>query len=400
MPNSSFFRYSVGMTFLLVVGLTFFLGRNNPERRSLTRQRVRPPALPAPKKLDRRIPDKFKPIGEKSLDLELEAKAEALPELEEEVLVKHRRVFNSDRKSSWREHGDLAKEGYQGWFGGSGKEPGHFAYPRAMVLAPNDKLYIVDKSGRIQRFGERGQLEIVIRTPRINRGKPTGLGIDRQGRVLVADTHYARVLIYSADLELVKEFGSQGSKAGHFLFVTDVCQAADGRLFVTDYGDTVARVQIFDEAGGHLKSFGTFGTRAGEFQRPMALSIDEKRKELFVADAVNHRIQVFDLDGQFKRILGSLGSLPGELKYPYDVTVDKRGRLWIAEFGNHRLQVISSESGKSLGMIGRAGRRMGELAFPWGVCLSSDGRFFFLDSGNDRVYTGLLRAVLKKGQVP
>ncbi|MDF1661529.1 MAG: 6-bladed beta-propeller [Planctomycetota bacterium] len=397
MGDSDFFKYAVGLMTALVIGLTLFLGSNDPETRTaLPNLPVRPPAV-LPTKEDVKLPPRYKAIGEDAESESTPSKADT--ESPETVTESKRWSFDKTRQSSLLKLED-SKAGYLSWFGGSGKKPGQFAYPRAMVIAPNDRLYVVDKSGRIQRYNKDGRLEIVIRTPKIDKGKPTGLGIDKNNRVLVADTHYARVLIYSPDLELVQQFGQSGPEPGNFLFVTDVCQAQDGRHFVTDYGDTVARVQIFDAQGRFLKAFGTFGSRPGEFQRPMALCIDEKNSELLVADAVNHRIQIFDLEGRFKRALGSLGEDLGQLKYPYDVTQDRRGRLWIAEFGNHRLQVLDRLSGKSEGSVGSPGRRLGEVAYPWGVCLTETGRFFFLDSGNDRVYMGSVTSVLNKGQEP
>lgn len=397
MGDSDFFKYAVGLVTALVIGLTLFLGSNDPEERSpLPNIPVRPPAV-LPTKEEVKLPSRFQAIGEDD-EINSENK-DADPENPDVVTESKRWSFDKSRAVALKKLDD-PKPGYLSWFGGSGKKPGQFAYPRAMAIAPGDTLYVVDKSGRIQRYGKDGRLEIVIRTPKIDKGKPTGLGIDKNNRVLVADTHYARVLIYSPDLKLVDSFGQAGPEPGNFLFVTDVCQAQDGRHFVTDYGDTVARVQIFDAQGRFLKAFGTFGSRPGEFQRPMALCIDEKNKELLVADAVNHRIQVFDLQGRFKRALGGLGEKLGQLKYPYDVTQDKRGRLWISEFGNHRLQVLDRLTGVSQGAIGSPGRRLGEVAYPWGVCLTETGRFFFLDSGNDRVYMGLVTSVLNEGQEP
>lgn len=301
-----------------------------------------------------------------------------------------------DGASQWQQQAAVTQAGFSDSFGGPGQKPGQFAYPRAMTQSPDGRLYVVDKSGRIQRFSKTGQLELVIRTPRIDRGKPTGLGIDRDGNVLVADTHYSRVLVYSPDLKRLREYGEFGKKPGQFLFVTDVCQGPDGRHYVTDYGDDIARVQILSDQGKSLKAFGRFGTRDGEFQRPMALAVDTKRKELLVADAVNHRIQVFDLDGGHLRTLSGIGKDPGRLKYPYDVAVDAKGRLWVAEFGNHRVQVLATLTGESLGLLGQAGRKLGQVAFPWGVCLTDSGHYYLLDSGNNRVYRGLCEKVLKE----
>src|SRR2546430_12627858 len=47
-------------------------------------------------------------------------------------------------------------------------------------------------------------------------GRPTGLTVDPKGELLVADTHYHRVLRYSPEGTLISQFGSEGSGPGRF----------------------------------------------------------------------------------------------------------------------------------------------------------------------------------------
>jgi DNA-binding beta-propeller fold protein YncE len=270
--------------------------------------------------------------------------------------------------------------------GHKGTKPGELAYPRALAAAPDGTIYVVDKQGRIQMLDADLRFKALVRTPQIDNGKPTGLAIAANGDLIVADTHYARVLVYSRDLTLKSAFGRPGSAPGCFLFLADARYLADGRLLTLDYADDVARVQVFDKAGKISASWGKFGAGAVEFQRPMALAADEGRGELYVADAVNHRVQVLDLKtGGFKRAFGGLGDERGRLKYPYDISIDEQGRAWVVEFGNHRLQVFDRE-GRSIGAWGKPGRAEGEIAFPWAVALEPNGRVLLLDSGNDRIY--------------
>lgn len=270
--------------------------------------------------------------------------------------------------------------------GGKGVKPGELAYPRAIAAAADGTAYVVDKQGRIQKLDRDLRFVSVVHTPEDKVGRPTGLSIGKDGELIVADTHYARVLVYSKDLKVKTAFGRPGSKDGGFLYITDARQASDGRFFTADYGDDVARVQVFDAAGKLLARWGSFGAGEGEFQRPMALALDEKQGELVVADAVNHRLQVLDLaTGKPLRAFGGLGDEAGRLKYPYDVSIDAEGRYWVTEFGNHRVQVFD-RAGRSLGCWGKAGRGPGEVAYPWGCALLPDGRALVIDSGNDRLY--------------
>jgi DNA-binding beta-propeller fold protein YncE len=261
----------------------------------------------------------------------------------------------------------------------------HLRYPRAIACSEDGDVYVVDKEGMVRRFGPDGGLVAEVRVPRIERGTPTGLTLDPRGRLLVTDSHESRILIYDAALELLGTWGERGREPGKLMLVTGIAAASDGRVYVTEEGDGISRVQIFTAEGEHLSTFGHYGVGPGELRRPMAVALDESRGRLAVADAINHRVQLFDLEGSHLAIWGELGEAPGQLKHPYDVAFDPQGRLWIADFGNHRLQVFSAE-GQPLSGWGKPGRAPGSLSFPWGLALGPAGTLFLLDSGQDRIY--------------
>ncbi len=282
-------------------------------------------------------------------------------------------------------------------FGSPGTKPGEFAYPRAIAAAKDGSAYyIVDKEGRIQKLDRDLHVRALVRTPEILRGKPTGLFVAQDGDLWVADTHYARVLVYGPDLVLKRHWGAPGSKPGEFCFLRDVKLLGDGRILTCDYADDVARVQIWKGENEVASSFGRFGLEAGNFQRPMKVEPDLEKGELYVADSVNHRIQVLGFDGVPHRSFGWLGAEIGHFKYPYDVRLDENGVVWVAEFGNHRIQALDRE-GKPLAQWGRAGRGDGELACPWGLAFEPGGRMLVLDSYNDRVYELDRKVVLAQG---
>ncbi len=265
---------------------------------------------------------------------------------------------------------------------------GELAYPRAIVCGEDGAIFVVDKRGRLQVFGPDFRARVLVRTPQLLAGAPTGLALSRDGKLLVADTHYARVLTYSRDLALESSWGRPGSRAGGFLYLADAREGPGGVFYTLDYFNEHARLQVW--RGGNLERplervVGRFGERPGEFKRPMALAVDEARGELVIAEAENHRIQVLGLDGTPKRAYGNLGSERGQLKFPYDVSVDEEGRAWVVEFGNHRLQVFDHD-GHPVGAWGSPGRGEGELSEPWGLALGPRGLVYVLDAGNDRIY--------------
>ncbi len=285
-----------------------------------------------------------------------------------------------DRPSS-EGHPDLV-------WGRIGLSDGRLFKPRAMTIDRTDQLYIADMTGRVQVFSPDGKFLRGWRTPEIANGKPCGLKIDRDGNLLVADTHYFRVLVYTPMGELLKDRiigGECGTEPGQFSFVTDAVQDSRGNYFIAEYGDC-DRVQKFSREGRFLMQWGGHGDHPGEFSQPRGLEIDEQ-DNIWVADACNHRIQVFEGKGDHAKLLriwGEQGTRPGQLRYPYGLALDGKGHVYVAEFGNCRVQKFTVE-GRYLAHWGSPGRREGELNQPWDVVLDSRGRVYILDTYNHRV---------------
>jgi ABC-type Fe3+ transport system permease subunit/sugar lactone lactonase YvrE len=268
-------------------------------------------------------------------------------------------------------------------FGQTGKGPGEFIYPRAIDIASDGSLFIVDKTGRIQRLTADGDFLSEFQMPLIEAGKPTGLSFAANGNLYVADTHYHRVVIFSAEGEIVGQFGKFGQDEGCFIYPTDVAFSGEGRIFVSEYGGN-DRISVFSEKGGFLYCFGTPGNGPGQLSRPSALCVDRSRKHLYVADACNHRIGIYNFEGELLKYIGSVGREPGQLRYPYDLALSSDGCIAVCEYGNNRLQLFSPD-GRSLGVYGYPGHRMGELAYPWGLAIDNKGRVFIVDAGNNRI---------------
>jgi len=268
-------------------------------------------------------------------------------------------------------------------WGRPGTSDGRFQTPRAIAVDRDDHLYIVDKTARIQVFKTDGTFLRCWSTPDHTNGKPTGLSFDRDGNLMVADTHYFQVLVYSPEGKLLRTLGGKnGEKPGEFGFVTGMAQDSRGNLYVSEYGE-YDRIQKFAPDGRYLLQWGGHGSELGQFVRPQKIVFDND-DHLWVTDAGNHRVQVFDTQGKLLRSWGTQGSKPGELYYPYDIVLARNDTLYICEYGNHRIQKFTRD-GRSLGCWGREGRGDGELFNPWGVARDKLGRLYVLDTGNNRV---------------
>jgi len=273
-------------------------------------------------------------------------------------------------------------------WGQHGRAKGRFDRPRALAIDAHDRLYVVDKTGRIQVFDTNGTYLRGWLTPQTAAGQPCGLGIDRDGNLLVADTHYYRMLVYTPLGQLLKERtigGQQGNDPGQFNFVTDAVQDSRGNYYISEYG-RCDRIHKYRPDGRLALEWGGHGDRPGEFVQPRSLVMD-RQDRLWVADACNHRVQVFDVSRdqvRLERVWGQPGDRPGELRYPYGLALDGRGHVYLSEFGNSRIQKFTEE-GHFVGVWGQPGRRPGELNQPWALVCDSGGAVHVLDTYNHRV---------------
>jgi sugar lactone lactonase YvrE len=269
-------------------------------------------------------------------------------------------------------------------WGVHGTKPGWLHKPRTAAFDQDDHLFLADLTDRIQVFDRDGKFLRGWRTPDFNVDGPSGLTVDRFGRLLVADTHFYRVLVYSGRGELLFQLGDgvQGTTPGRFGYTTDVVLDRAGNFYVAEYGEN-DRIQVFSPDGKWLRQWGGHGYAPGEFLRPRALAMDEDDR-LYVADSCNHRIQVFDTDGKLLRVWGSRGAEPGQMSYPYDLALGAGNSLYVCEYGNARVQKFTRD-GKALGTWGGSGREPGMLNNPWALAVDREGEVSVIDSNNHRV---------------
>ena len=264
-----------------------------------------------------------------------------------------------------------------------GAGPGEFNKPRSLAVDNDDNLYVVDMTGRVQKFSPTGEYILQWQMPETDRGRPKGMFHDLAGDIIVVEPHYARINHHALDGSLVKQWGQRGEEPGQLAFPRAVTMTSDGNLYVSEF-QIVERVQCFSATGGAFKfGFGKGGDDPGEFNRAEGLGVDSEDR-IYVADSCNHRIQVFSAAGEFLRTYGSAGSGSGELSYPYDIRIDGNGVQYVCEFGNSRLQIFDRDD-QSLEIIGGPGARLGEFANPWSIAFDSEGNLYVADSANHRV---------------
>jgi sugar lactone lactonase YvrE/ABC-type molybdate transport system permease subunit len=273
--------------------------------------------------------------------------------------------------------------------GTRGTGVGELNKPRGVAVDTNDNLYVVDMTGRVQKFTPDGVYLLSWQMPQTDKGKPKGMARDHDGNILVIEPHYSRVNHFSPEGKLVAQWGVEGATAGQLGMPRGAAVNSRGEIYICEYTRS-ERIQKFTANGAkYLGGWGRLGDGPGEFSRAESLGIDAQDR-IYVADSCNHRIQVFDGDGKFLRAYGKPGSGVGEFSYPYDIRVDSAGRQYVCEFGNHRIQIFDAND-QPLEILGGPGGAPGQFSEPWSIALDSKGNLYVADALNHRVQKFLRR---------
>ena len=201
--------------------------------------------------------------------------------------------------------------------------------------------------------------------------RPYGLWV-QGGRIFVADTEGASVVILDLDKKVVGRIGAGAQER----LTSPISVAVDlsSRVFATD--SAVNLVKAYSPDGKIIWQAGNLGAQGGELKKPTGISVN-RAGEVLVADTGNSRIVVLSAEtGAYVREFGKNGS-GGELSVPANLC----GADGTVLSRQHSLpvQAFSSE-GKPLFNCGECGNMAGYMARPRGVASDSEGNIYVVDA--------------------
>ena len=185
---------------------------------------------------------------------------------------------------------------------------------------------------------------------------PRGIAVDGNGAVWVAEWGNHRIQVRDAGgtwrVAGGKAGGGGGSESrgvGEFSSPSGIAVDGNGAVWVADTGNN--RIQVREPDGRWRVAFGKAGgvagesgSDAGEFDWPVGVAVDGN-SAVWVADWWNNRIQVREPDGRWRVADGKAGGGDGaygrgagEFNRPEGIAVDGNGAVWVADSGNHRIQ--------------------------------------------------------------
>ncbi len=182
--------------------------------------------------------------------------------------------------------------------GGKGSDKGQFDSPTGIAVDGNGNILVADTGyGRIEKFSPTGTFLSTIGTKGAGHGQlrdPNGIAIDRAGNIYVAEAGNHRVQKLAPDGTFIAEW--KGPEPG-FYGPRRIAIGPDGSIYVVDQGHN--RIAKFSPDGQVLSVWGSPGNADGQFNDPTSVAVDPATNKVYVADPINKRIQVFDANGKF-----------------------------------------------------------------------------------------------------
>jgi DNA-binding beta-propeller fold protein YncE len=210
--------------------------------------------------------------------------------------------------------------------GGKGIGKGQLDSPTGIAVDGNGNILVADTiNGRIQKFSPSGTFVTSIGTRGKGHGQlgePNGIAVDRAGNIYVAEASNHRVQKLASDGTFIAEW--KGPDTG-FYGPRRIAVGPDDSIYVVDQGRT--RMVKFSPDGQVLATWGSAGSSDGQFRDHTSVAVDPATNKVYVADPRNKRIQIFDASGKFL----AKWSVPewGEAVGFEDLVIDSQaGRLY------------------------------------------------------------------------
>ncbi len=203
--------------------------------------------------------------------------------------------------------------------------------PYGVAVDDEDNIYVADDGGhKILKLNKALRLLSAITT--VEDSQLYGMAVIGD-EVMVCDNKNSCILVYTKELEYVREIRSSGKGPGKFDSIRDISADEHGNLYISDKGNCC--VHVFSNGGDFLRSF---GCGKGDMDKLSGLCV--AGEFVYVANCGKDTILVYTTQGELVGSFGQYGSGEGDFYYPCGLCVDRDGFVYICDCNNFRVQVM------------------------------------------------------------
>ena len=212
---------------------------------------------------------------------------------------------------------------------------------------------------------------------------PSGVVVTDDGLLIVSERDGHCITIFDKQWKKIRSFGSRGTRRGQFSYPQGIAILSKGTILVADTNNH--RIQEFTMEGECISCVGSKGDDPLQFHYPRGIAVNKTTGQVFIADQRNHRVQVLNSDLTFSHIFDSYGSGKCLFKCPYDIKIDNHGFVYVADCANNRIQTFTPK-GQFVSSFGTTTCRFRtvQLYHPAGVTVD-DYEFVYVNCDNDYV---------------
>jgi predicted esterase/sugar lactone lactonase YvrE len=237
----------------------------------------------------------------------------------------------------------------------------HLTYPEAIALNARGDLFIADTYKHlVRKVDPEGMIRTVAGPTELS--FPTGLAVDGAGHLFMADSENHRVLRAAPDGALTAAAGTGtpgfsgdgGAATGARLNVpSGLAVDRRGNLFIADAANHRIRKVAPDGTITTVAGSGTAGfsgdggaATAAQLNQPSSMAIDS-RGSLFIVDRLNHRVRQVGRTGTITTVFGGEAGGEGTSAHaaprfsPFSVAADREGNLLIVDPFHHRVWKVA-----------------------------------------------------------
>lgn len=269
-------------------------------------------------------------------------------------------------------------------FGERGTQAGKFNYPTGIAVDSQGVVFVADSyNHRVQRVTPDGGVAVIGGRGVANTQFlcPQGVAVDAYDSFYIVEQGNNRVQKYTRNGALVLVIDRPGRLDGELDRPTGIAVTPSGDIYIADAGN--CRVQLFNREGVFVRTVGA-NTGFGSLTTPQAVAVDGE-EFVYVLDTFGHRIVRYDALGRFAGQVGGsrFRRNPQDNKprfiEPRAIVADPAGLIYVADTGDTlpdgnpsrgRLQVMDKATGEVLLAIDRLGRNLGSLFRSGGLAIA------------------------------
>ena len=259
-------------------------------------------------------------------------------------------------------------------------------YPTGLYVDDDQTVYVADcHSHRIVawKYGESDGQVIAGVTKQVS--LPRDIVVDTQSNSLIICNDRGRE---------VMRWPLRNGTSGHTIISDIDCRGLamdnDGSLYVSDYMKGEVRRWRTGEKSGKVVAGGHgAGARLDQLNYPEYIFVD-RDYSVYVSDRGNDRVVKWQRDATAGVVVAGghgSGDALNQLDVPRGVVVDSMSTVYVADSLNHR--IMSWAEGATHGRVVVGGNGEGaqanQLSYPMGISFDQHGNLYVVDRGNDRV---------------